>query len=47
MREQTLSEEEYAKVAASLERSLSRLTIARKHAHRRERPITSEGIFKE
>jgi F-type H+-transporting ATPase subunit epsilon len=47
MREQTLSDEEYAKVAASLERSLARITIARKHAHRRERPITSEGIFKE
>ena len=46
MTEQTLSEEEYAKVAASLERSLARLNIQRKHAHRKA-PITGEGVFSE
>ncbi len=41
-----MSGEEYARVAAALERSLSRLKVARKHAHRKT-PITGEGIFKE
>lgn len=41
-----LSGEEYAHAAAELERSLSRLRIARKHAHRKL-PITSEGVLKE
>jgi F-type H+-transporting ATPase subunit epsilon len=38
--------EEYAHVAAALERSLSRLRVQRKHAHRKN-PITGEGVFKE
>ena len=42
-----LSEEEYAQVAAALERSLSRLNVARKRAHRRTSPITGEGVFHE
>jgi F-type H+-transporting ATPase subunit epsilon len=46
-RRNTLSDEEYARVAVSLERSLSRLNIARKHAHRRTAPITGEGVRKE
>lgn len=46
MEEKTLSEEEYARVAASLERSLARLNIARKHAHRKQ-PLPSEGVFNE
>lgn len=43
---QLMSDEEYAKVAASLERSLARLRISRKHA-RRNAPITGEGVFNE
>lgn len=46
MAEQILSDEEYAKVAASLERSLARLNVKRKHAHR-QAPITGEGVFNE
>ena len=46
MAEQTLSEEEYAKVAASIERSMSRIRVQRKHAHRKA-PITGEGVFNE
>lgn len=46
MRETKMSSAEYAKVAASLNQSLSRLNIARKHSHRRQ-PITGEGVFKE
>lgn len=42
-----ISDEEYALAAAALERSLSRLQVARKHAHRKQRPITSEGVFNE
>lgn len=45
--EARMSDEEYAQAAASLERSLSRLRIARKHSHRRTSPITGEGVFKE
>jgi F-type H+-transporting ATPase subunit epsilon len=45
--ETKMSSEEYAKVAASLNQSLSRLNIARKHSHRRTAPITGEGVFKE
>jgi F-type H+-transporting ATPase subunit epsilon len=44
--ESKLSDEEYAKVSASLERSLSRINISRKHAHRKL-PITAEGVFSE
>ena len=36
----------YARVAAAFERNLTRVKIARKHAHRKA-PITGEGIFKE
>lgn len=36
--------EEYAKVAAALEKSLTRMKIARKHSHRKN-PITGEGVF--
>ncbi len=44
LREQSLSDEEYAITAALLQRNLSRIAIVRKHAHRRTR-ITSEGVF--
>jgi F-type H+-transporting ATPase subunit epsilon len=47
MKEKNLSAEEYAAASASLERSLSRLRVARKHAHRRRAPITSEGVLGE
>lgn len=46
IKETKMSAEEYARVAASLNQSLTRLNIARKHSHRRE-PITGEGVFKE
>lgn len=45
--EEALSAEEYASVAASLERSLGRLRVVRKSAHRRRTPITSEGVLEE
>lgn len=44
LREQAMSDEEYAMTSALLQRNLSRIHIARKHAHRRTR-ITSEGVF--
>ena len=44
--EQKLSNEEYAKVAASLEKSLGRIHVARKHSHRKN-PLTGEGVFKQ
>ena len=46
IKETKLSSEEYAKVAASLEKSLSRLNIARKHSNRRH-PITGQGTLNE
>jgi F-type H+-transporting ATPase subunit epsilon len=46
LQEQHLSDEEYAMAAIMLQRNLSRINIARKHAHRRTR-ITSEGVLKE
>lgn len=46
LREQSLSDEEYAMTAALLQRNLSRIRIARKHAHRNTR-ITSEGVLKQ
>jgi F-type H+-transporting ATPase subunit epsilon len=46
LKEKKLSDEEYAKVAASLERNLTRLKIVRKHS-RRGAGITGEGLFKE
>lgn len=47
LKEKQLFGEEYARVAASLERSLSRLRIAKRHAHKKSTPITGEGVFKE
>ncbi|MBL8030050.1 MAG: ATP synthase F1 subunit epsilon [Candidatus Doudnabacteria bacterium] len=46
MKEVRVNQEEYAKVAAALERSLARLNVARKRS-RRKNPITSEGILEE
>lgn len=46
LKETKIYEKEYAKVAASLEKSLSRLNIVRKHARKRL-PITGEGVFRE
>ncbi len=43
--DQKLSDEEYAKVTAALERSLARINVARKRSHRKN-PISSEGVFK-
>jgi F-type H+-transporting ATPase subunit epsilon len=47
MKETKMSAEEYAKVAASLNQSLTRLNIARKHSHRRGEPITGQGTLDE
>lgn len=47
LQETRASSEEYAKVAASLERNLTKLGVARRHARRRGAPLTSEGVFKE
>jgi len=47
LKQSTASDEEYALAAAALERNLSRLRLIRKHAHRRSRPITSEGVLHE
>ncbi len=44
--EQKLSDEEYAKVAAALERSLGRINIKRKHSHRKN-PLAGESVFKD
>jgi len=44
--EQKLSDEDYAKVAAALERSLGRINIKRKHSHRKN-PLTGQSAFKE
>lgn len=46
MSEKKMSSAEYAKVAASLNQSLTRLNIARKHSHRRQ-PITGQGTLNE
>ncbi len=46
MKEQTISEEEYALAAGVLQKSFNRITIARKHAHRRTKQ-TSDNIFRE
>lgn len=46
MKEEHLSAEEYAKVAASLERNLSRLKIARKRSHRNT-PLSGQGTLQE
>ncbi len=46
MKEKTMSAEEYARVAAILQQSLTRLNIARKHAHRRG-PLSGQGTLSE
>lgn len=43
LQEQTLSDEEYAMTAASLQKNLSRLHIARKHAHRRNKTFNDQN----
>lgn len=45
--EEALSAEEYAVVAASLERNFSHLQVVRKHAHRHKTSITGEGVLEE
>jgi F0F1-type ATP synthase epsilon subunit len=47
MKETKMSSEEYARVASSLNQSLTRLNIARKHSHRRDAPITGQGNLQE
>lgn len=47
LKEKRLSEEEYAKVAASLERNLARLRITRRRGRQKGAPITGEAVFKE
>lgn len=42
-----LSEQEYASTLASLERSLSRINIARKRSHRRKSAVTGEGVLED
>lgn len=44
LKEQVLSDEEYAIAAHMLQKNLARITVARKHAHRRTN-ITHEGVF--
>ncbi len=46
LKEPQLSGQEYARVAASLNQSLARINVARKHAHRRG-PMTSGGLMNE
>ena len=46
LKEPDLSKEEHALASTLLTRNLTRIRIARKHAHRRTR-ITSEGVFHE
>ncbi len=42
-----ISDHEYATAAASLQRNLSRILIARKHSHRRTQPITNQATLKQ
>lgn len=44
LKEQVMSDEEYARVAASIQQSMAKLNVARKHAHRKN-PITGQGIL--
>ncbi len=44
LKEQNLSDEEYTFAAIALQKNLSRIRIARKHAQRKT-GITSEGVF--
>lgn len=45
LKKQSLASEEYATTAWVLQKNLNRIRIARKHAHRKTRGITSEGVF--
>ena len=47
LKQTNMSDEEYAKVAASLELNLSKLRTVRRHKHHTRHPITSEGVLKE
>lgn len=47
MKEKQVFSEEYAQVAASLEKNLARLKVVRKRSHSKNTPITSEGNLKE
>lgn len=47
LRDTALTKEEYAETLALLERNLSRIKIVRKHANRKSKNITSEGVFKQ
>jgi F-type H+-transporting ATPase subunit epsilon len=48
LKEQNLSDEEYVTTSALLQRNLSRIRIARKHAHRRSHGgVTSQSVFHE
>jgi F-type H+-transporting ATPase subunit epsilon len=42
---QTLSDEEYAQVAAALQRSMARLKVVKKSAHRGHHGVGSEGVL--
>lgn len=46
MKQQHVYDEEFALTSAALERSLGRLTIARKHSHRKN-PLADQGTFNE
>jgi F-type H+-transporting ATPase subunit epsilon len=46
LKEQSLSDEEYATAASLLQRNLSRIKIVRKHAHRKT-SFNNEGVFHE
>ena len=46
LKEQKLSDEEYAFTSALIQKNLSRINIARKHSHRRSQ-ITGQGVFHE
>ncbi len=46
MKETKASSQEYAKVATQLERSLSRLKVARKHSHKKN-PLAGQGTLNE
>ena len=41
-----MADEEYAFASSNLEKSLSKLKSIKRHHHRTNKPITSEGVFK-
>lgn len=47
LQKQSIASEEYATTAWVLQKNLNRIKIARKHANRKTRGITSEGVFRE